>query len=91
MKRQHHFDDSHLHLPKGTLFAQSQRSEIEELLNWLKVELPTAANLCTVIFMNFKSHCVVRNARKRQTTAVDREVISTYFQTQRRLQISVRY
>ena len=28
---------------------------------------------------------MVRNARKRQTTAVDRKVTSTYFQTQRRL------
>ena len=28
---------------------------------------------------------MVRNACKRQTTAVDRKVISTYFQTQRRL------
>ena len=28
---------------------------------------------------------MVRNACKRQTTAVDRKAISTYFQTQRRL------
>ena len=29
-------EDSHLHSPKGTSLAQSQCSDIEELLNWLK-------------------------------------------------------
>ena len=46
--------DSHLHLPKGTLLAQSQRSDIEELLNWLKSKLSATVNLCTVTFINFR-------------------------------------
>ena len=46
--------DSHLHLLKGTLLAQSQRSDIEELLNWLKSELSATVNLCTVTFINFR-------------------------------------
>ena len=41
--------DSHLHLPKGALLAQSQRSDIEELLNWLKLKL--SATLCRKKFM----------------------------------------
>ena len=77
--------NSHHLLPKGTLLAQSHRSDIEELLNWLKLRLSATVNLCTVTFINFMEHCVVRNACKRQTTAVDRKAISTYFQTQRRL------
>ena len=46
--------DSHLHLPKGALLAQSQRSNIEELLNWLKLKLSATVNLCTVSFVNFR-------------------------------------
>ena len=57
--------DSHFHLPKGTLLALSQRSEIEELLHWLRVKLSATVNLCTVTFINFELHCVVGNARKR--------------------------
>ena len=45
---------SHLHLPKGTFLAQSQRSDIEELLNWLKLKLSATVNLCTVTFINFR-------------------------------------
>ena len=41
--------DSHLHLPKGALLAQYQRSDIEELLNWLKLKL--SATLCRKKFM----------------------------------------
>ena len=44
--------DSHLHLPKGTLLAQSQRSDIEELLNWLKLKQSATVNLCTVTLIN---------------------------------------
>ena len=40
-------------LPKGTLLAQSHRSDIEELLNWLKLRLSATVNLCTVTFINF--------------------------------------
>ena len=54
--------DSHLHLSKGALLAQSQRSEIGELLNWLKLKLSATVNLCTVTFINFRQHCVVRSA-----------------------------
>ena len=47
--------DSHLHSPKGALLAQSlSRSDIEELLNWLKLKLSATVNLCTVTFINFK-------------------------------------
>ena len=46
--------DSHLHLPKGALLAQSQRSNIEELLKWLKLKLSATVNLCTVSFVNFR-------------------------------------
>ena len=49
--------DSHLHLPKGALLAllaQSQGSDIEELLNWLKLKLSATVNLCTVTFINFR-------------------------------------
>ena len=46
--------DSHLHLPKGALLAQSQRSDIEELLNWLKLKLSATVNLCTVTFIKFR-------------------------------------
>ena len=45
---------SHLHLPKGAFLAQSQRSDIEELLNWLKLKLSATVNLCTVTFINFR-------------------------------------
>ena len=45
---------SHLHLPKGTFLAQSQRSDIEELLNWLKLKLSATVNLCAVTFINFR-------------------------------------
>ena len=45
--------DSHLHLPKGAFLAQSQRSDIEELLHWLKLKLSATVNLCTVTFINF--------------------------------------
>ena len=44
---------SHLHLPKGAFLAQSQRSDIEELLHWLKLKLSATVNLCTVTFINF--------------------------------------
>ena len=43
--------DSHLHSPKGTSLAQSQCSDIEELLNWLKLKLSTTVNLHTVTFI----------------------------------------
>ena len=46
--------DSHLHLPKGTLLVQSQRGDIEELLNWLKLMLSATVNLCTVTLINFR-------------------------------------
>ena len=46
---------SHLHLPKGTFLAQSQRSDIEELLNWLKLKLSATVNLCTVTFIDTSS------------------------------------
>ena len=36
---------SHLHLPKGAFLAQSQRSDIEELLNWLILKLSVTANV----------------------------------------------
>ena len=49
--------DSHIHLPKGALLAQSQRSDIEELLNWLKLKLSATVNLSTVTFINFRKHC----------------------------------
>ena len=45
---------NHLHLPKGAFLAQSQRSDIEELLNWLKLKLSATVNLCTVTFINFR-------------------------------------
>ena len=45
---------SYLHLPKGALLAQSQHSDIEELLNWLKLKLSATVNLCTVTFINFR-------------------------------------
>ena len=45
---------SHLHLPKGAFLAQSQRSDIEELFNWLKLKLSATVNLCTVTFINFR-------------------------------------
>ena len=46
--------DNHLHQPKGALLAQSHRSDIKELLNWLKLKLSATANLCTVTFINFR-------------------------------------
>ena len=46
---------SHLHLPKGAFLAQSQRSDIEELLNWLKLKLSATVNLCTVTFIDTSS------------------------------------
>ena len=45
---------SHLHLPKGAFLAQSQRSDIEELLNWLNLKLSATVNLRTVTFTNFR-------------------------------------
>ena len=45
---------SHFHLPKGAFLAQSQRSDIEELLNWLKLKLSATVNLCAVTFINFR-------------------------------------
>ena len=46
--------DNYLHLPKDAFLAQSQRSNIEELLNWLKLKLSAMVNLCTVTFINFR-------------------------------------
>ena len=46
--------DSHLHLPKGVLLAQSQCSDIEGLLNWLKLKLSATVNFCTVTYINFR-------------------------------------
>ena len=46
--------DNYPHLPKDTFLAQSQRSNIEELLNWLKLKLSAMVNLCTVTFINFR-------------------------------------
>ena len=46
---------SHFHLPKGAFLAQSQRSDIEELLNWLKLKLSATVNLCTVTFIDTSS------------------------------------
>ena len=46
--------NSHINLPKGALLAQSQPSDIEELLNWLKLKLSATVNLCTVTFINFR-------------------------------------
>ena len=38
------------HLTKGSLLTQSQRSDIEELLNWLSATV----NLCTVTLITFR-------------------------------------
>ena len=46
--------DSPLHLPKGALLSKSQGSDIEGLLNWLKLKLSATVNLCTVAFINFR-------------------------------------
>ena len=46
--------DNYPHLPKDAFLAQSQRSNIEELLNWLKLKLSAMVNLCTVTFINFR-------------------------------------
>ena len=46
--------DSHHHLPKAALLAQSRRSYIEELLNWLELKLSATVNLCMVTFINFR-------------------------------------
>ena len=41
-------------LTKGAFLAQSQRSDIEELFNWLKLKLSATVNLCMVTFINFR-------------------------------------
>ena len=46
--------DNPLHLPKATLLAQHQYSDIEELLNWLKLKLSAIMNLCTVTFITLR-------------------------------------
>ena len=46
--------DNPLHLPKATLLVQHQHSDIEELLNWLKLKLSAMMNLCTVTFITLR-------------------------------------
>ena len=46
--------DSHLHLLKAALLVQSQRSLIEERLNWLELKLSATVNLCMVTFIIFR-------------------------------------
>ena len=51
--------DSHLHLPKSALLAQSQRSDIEELFNWLKLKLSaTVDRICVRLLSSTSSNTV---------------------------------